>query len=280
MTTITACIPYFNNKDTINAVINSIKSQDISIQEIIIWDDGSKTSPSDFLYSADVRIKKNSSTQGRGSVRNALCKEANSEFILFCDATNSLPTNFVSMGITHFMNKKCAAVSGLIVNDGSLNGTPIRWRGRHLFKETFEFGTRYQDADHLTTYGTLMRRSTILAIGNFNKSLRHSEDKELGKRLIDAGYKIIGDPRLYVSSKKKDSWLSVLERYWRWYGGVEENMNFPDYLHSIKASFKPMIKEDLRAKDISAALLSFVCPHYGYARAKVREIKGKIERYK
>ena len=57
-------------------------------------------------------------------------------------------------------------------------------------------------------------------------------------------------------------------------------MNFPDYLHSIKASFKPMIKEDLRAKDISAALLSFVCPHYGYARAKVREIKGKIERYK
>ena len=278
MTAITACIPYYNNKNTIRSVVDSIQSQQTSIREIIVWDDGSKESPKELLTFNNVHIKANSITKGRGFVRNALCREASNEIILFCDGTNRLPSNFVNIGITHFQNPMCAAVSGLIINDKSLQGTSIRWRGRHLFKEEFNFGETHQNVHNLTTYGTLIRRSVVLEVGNFNENLWHSEDKELGKRIVAAGYKIIGDPKLFAHSIKHDSWMSVLERYWRWYGGIDGKMNFLDYCHSIKASFKPMIIEDLLANDIPSALLSFVCPHYGYLTAKIRDTRKKIEK--
>ena len=84
-----------------------------------------------------------------------------------------------------------------------LSSLTSRWRGRHLFKESYNFGTEPKEASSLTTYGTLMRRDSVIEVGNFNQNLRHSEDRELGQRLISAGFKIIGDPNLVVYSIKK-----------------------------------------------------------------------------
>jgi cellulose synthase/poly-beta-1,6-N-acetylglucosamine synthase-like glycosyltransferase len=137
----------------------------------------------------------------------------------------------------------------------------------------------YHNTKSLTTYGTILRRSAVLDVGNFNSALRHSEDKDLGKRLLNAGYKIIGDPNLIVYSIKKDSVLSVLERYWRWYGGEGESMCFYDYLMAIKASIRPMIQQDIMASDLKSALISFLCPHYGYCRYLFRKLTGKIQKH-
>ena len=142
------------------------------------------------------------------------------------------------MALSHFNNDKVSAVSGLINNNSNVDSFASKWRGRHLFKENHHFGKQVHDAKSLTTYGTILRRSAVMDVGNFNPSLRHSEDKDLGKRLLDAGYKIIGDPNLVVYSIKKDSVLSVLERYWRWYGGEDESMSLNDYWNAIKASIK------------------------------------------
>ena len=150
--------------------------------------------------------------------------------------------------------------------------------GRHLFKENHQFPSHVHDATSLTTYGTIFRRSAVIDVGNFNSSLRHSEDKDLGKRLLNDGYKIIGDPNLVVYSIKKDSVLSVLERYWRWYGGEDERMSFLDYCYAIKASIRPMIQQDLNANDWAAAFISFLCPHYGYIRHLYRKFTGKLQK--
>ena len=40
-------------------------------------------------------------------------------------------------------------------------------------------------------------------------------------------------------------------------GGEDERMSIQDYLHAIKSSIKPMIQQDLKAKDWRAALVSF-----------------------
>jgi hypothetical protein len=113
-----------------------------------------------------------------------------------------------------------------------------------------------------------MRRCSIEEVGNFDASLTHSEDQELGTRLIKAGYSLLGIPSLVAYSIRHDTLTSVLERYWRWYGGVDSKMGLLDYFHAIKASFKPMIHQDLKSRDLASALISFACPHYGYLRAK------------
>ena len=71
---------------------------------------------------------------------------------------------------------------------------------RHLFKEDHIWGEKPLLASSLSTYGTLMRKEAVLSVGNFDPNLVHSEDQELGSRLIKAGFSIVGDPSLVVYS--------------------------------------------------------------------------------
>jgi GT2 family glycosyltransferase len=273
-----ACIPYHNNFSTLPTVLKSVIDNGVSLENILVIDDGSSQKAFKVCEHFRIQFLENEDCMGRGHVRSqaiSLCKK---KFILFCDATNRLPKNFLQSSIKHFENDRVAAVSGKISNDIELSSLTSRWRGRHLFKESYNFGTEPKEASSLTTYGTLMRRDSVIEVGNFNQNLRHSEDRELGQRLISAGFKIIGDPNLVVYSIKKDSISSVLERYWRWYGGENESMSFGTYLKSIKGSFRPMIQQDINDCDWATALISFICPHYGYIRHLFRKITGKLQR--
>jgi GT2 family glycosyltransferase len=276
---ISAYIPAFNEdaKMLLN-VVDSIYHQSLKPNYITILDDGSTPKIKFPNSSPKFEIYNNNSNRGRGFIRRLAIEEAQTELILFCDSTNLVPSDFIESAIQHFNDPKVAAVSGKIANESNACSMALNWRGRHLFKQDHDFGKICHDARSLTTYGTLLRRSAVLDVGNFNPSLRHSEDKDLGKRLLNAGYKIIGDPNLVVYSIKKDSVFSVLERYWRWYGGEDESMSSKDYWKAIKASIKPMIQEDLKAKDWRAAFVSFICPHYGYLRHLYRKFTGKLQK--
>jgi cellulose synthase/poly-beta-1,6-N-acetylglucosamine synthase-like glycosyltransferase len=275
--TISACIPTLNNFDTLESVLTSINSQTYSIDRISVFDDGSSSSMSEICQSVGVRYETSDLQNGRGFVRNHFIEDSTTDLVLFCDATNKVPTTFVEQAIPHFTNPSVAAVSGKIANDPTMTGTVASWRSRQLFKSQFDFGSSAHEASSLTTYGTILRKSAVMEVGNFDPALKHSEDKELGVRLMNAGYKIIGDPSLIVYSIKKDSIFSVLERYWRWYGGINESMSLRAYFHAIKASFRPMIEQDLKNGDWGSALISLLCPHFGFFRSKFRRITGKAQ---
>ena len=271
---VSACIPYHNNFSTLPTVLQSVLDNGVSMENILVIDDGSSQKASKVCERFQIQCLENEVCMGRGHVRSqavSLCKK---KFILFCDATNRLPNSFLQTSIKHFENERVAAVSGKISNDINLKNLTSRWRGRHLFKESHNFGIKPMETLSLATYGTLMRRDSTLAVGNFNPSLRHSEDKELGDRLVGAGFKILGDPNLTIYSLSKDSIFKVLERYWRWYGGVHEKMTIADYFHAMKSSLKPMVQEDLRKADWPCALISLICPHYGFARSVYRNLLG------
>jgi len=275
---ISAHIPFFNNIDTLEQVIKSISSEGIKFRDINIYNDGSDIDPSSICESTNTKLHQFKKNKGRGFVRNKAACDAESDLILFCDATNVLSEHFIEDALNYFDQNQVAAVSGKISNHPNLNNFSSTWRGRHLFKGSFNFGSIAQEASSLTTYGTILRRSAVLTVGNFNPELVHSEDKELGNRLLKAGYKIIGDPNLTVYSIKKDTIFSVLERYWRWYGGTGEKFTLKDYWHAIKASFRPMMQEDIIANDWRSAFISFLCPHYGFLRHLYRKLSGKIQK--
>jgi cellulose synthase/poly-beta-1,6-N-acetylglucosamine synthase-like glycosyltransferase len=275
---ISAHIPFFNNIDTLEQVIQSISSEGINLRDVSIYDDGSSTDPSSICKSTNTTLHQYKRNKGRGFIRNKATSDAESDLILFCDATNLLSDKFIENALHYFEQKQVAAVSGKISNHPSIKNFSSAWRGRHLFKDRYDFGPIAQEASSLTTYGTILRRSAVLDVGNFNPELVHSEDKELGNRLLKAGYRIIGDPNLTVYSIKKDTIFSVLERYWRWYGGTGEKFTLKDYWHAIKASFRPMMQDDIRANDWRSAFISFLCPHYGFFRNLYRKLSGKTQK--
>ena len=275
---ISICIPTYNSEKTIASVLQSAIFQNFPVDQIVVLDDCSNDRTLSLILGYNVKIIKGSKNVGRGAIRKMAIEIVDSDFILFCDSTNLLPQDFIEVSINAFKDKRIAAVSGRISNDKSLKGHVANWRSRHLFKQNFNFGSSYLEASSLTTYGTILRRSAVLDVGNFNPELIHSEDKELGNRLLNAGYKIIGDPNLTVYSIKKDTIFSVLERYWRWHGGTDEKFTVKDYWHAIKASFRPMMQEDIKANDWESAFISFLCPHYDFLRYLYRGLSGKIQK--
>jgi hypothetical protein len=204
-------------------------------------------------------LKKNN---GRGFVRNLAVRECKNELILCCDATNSLDANFLRIATTHLIDAPdICSVSGIIKAKKHL-GTVCRWRSRHLFKEDIKYSEGQITKTRLVTYGTLVRKSMILHAGNFDPKYKHSEDEELGERLIATGYKSIGDPALITFSEITNSLDQVLERHWRWHVGKDEKLNLFSFINLFRSSLNPMLVQDLKANDFAASLISLIYPFF------------------
>lgn len=212
--------------------------------------------------------------RGRGPVRALAIDCSEYEYVACCDATNYLPSDYVAKALDWFIDSRVAAVCGPI-SQVSSKTLADRWRGRHLFK-TMATPTVQHKAP-LSTYGCVVRTSAVREVGNFNVRLRHSEDADLGQRLLDAGYEVIFDPSLCVYSGVSNSVYEVLERYWRWHGGREESTSIIGYVRQFWYSLRFMVPLDLRDRDYASALISIICPHYQFWKSWWRQCAGRVQ---
>ena len=262
MASVSACIPCFNHWKTVPDAIESIRQQSVPVEEILVVDDGSTTPfPYPNLTEAgNIRLHRNEENRGRGYSRAVSTQMLSSEFILTLDATNTLESGFVEKALPHFEDPTVAAVSGTLTSD-DLDSLTNRWRARHLFREN-SLADSPEPCSMLITYGTLLRRSAIEKAGGFNPDLRYKEDQDMGERLAEAGYVVIGDPAIKIFPNVTNTLPQLLERYARWYMDPEDKPSLRGYLHNIRASFRPMMQTDLREGDPAAALISFLAPHF------------------
>ena len=62
-------------------------------------------------------------------------------------------------------------------------------------------------------------------------------------KFVKNGYYMIGDSEAKIFSLKQDTFHSLMERYSRWYMDSNETPKLSAYLHNIKASLNPMMKD-------------------------------------
>lgn len=265
-------IPCYNNASTIVDAIEGLRNQSMPVDEIFVVDDGSTDKSVKVTRETGVEVVVHSRNLGRGATRRDAMEKARHEFVLCCDATNSLEPDFLKKAIRHFKSEEVCSVSGRIMGKKPRSAVD-RWRSRHLFKEQVVFPKSSQ-SKMLITYGTLMRRSSVLEVGNFNANLRHTEDHELGNRLLAAGHQIWGDSTLIVTSLVRNTLREIMERYWRWHAGKDEKFHLGTYWHDIKGSIKPMASTDLAQKDWICACISLMSPHYRF----LKTIKNAVAR--
>ena len=270
---ISAYVPCYNNEATIEASVHSLLNQTLKPNEVFVIDDGSTDQTRERASSTGVEVLTNGENFGRGYTRARAVDRAKFEFILCCDATNILEPDFLEKTLPYMENPEVASISGHL-RSAEARGTVWRWRSRHLFKEDIVPGPPFPTS-MLITYGTLMRIAPILKVGNFNPTLTHTEDHELGLRLHAAGYKILGSPDAVIRSIAPTTLWKTLERYWRWYAGVDEKVSIRNYLHTIKGSIRPMAEKDIANRDFAAALISLLCPHYCMWKSLSRKLAGK-----
>jgi GT2 family glycosyltransferase len=185
--------------------------------------------------------------------------------VLCCDATNVLERNFLERLLPWFADAAVAAAFGMITQPAARTAVD-RWRGRHLFKLDVPHAIRHRAL--LSTFGAVVRASAAASVGGYDARQRHSEDADLGRRLLAAGFGVVYDPRAHVTSIASNTVAAVLERYWRWYAGDGRPVGWTTYRRNVSYSLVGMVLKDLRAGDPQSALISLACPHYQFLKSR------------
>jgi glycosyltransferase involved in cell wall biosynthesis len=255
----TAYIPCYNAAATIRRAVESVLAQTIRPAETLIVDDGSIDGSTDAVRDLDVRVVALPRNAGRGAARARAMSEARHDYVLCCDATNILDPRFVEQAMAWFAGAQVAAVFGRITQ-GPGTSVVDRWRGRHLYK--IDIAQQVNERASLGTGAALMRASAVESVGGYDRTLRHTEDADLGARLLAAGWSVVYDPRLTFTSISSNTLAQVLERHWRWHAGTVPTASWREYRKSIGYSIKCMARDDLRAGDPLSIPISLVTPHY------------------
>lgn len=257
----------YNNESTILESVNSLKNQTLKLNEIYVIDDGSVDNSVSILQNNGIRVYQNLKNKGRGYSRNRAIKLAKHEYVLCCDATNSLSNDFVAKSINYLeKNPMTSSISGRLVAKQKKTSIDA-WRSKHLFKEDVVYPSGVQKTSLLITYGTLMRKKHILECNNFDPLLTKNEDYELGCKLIKKGFKLLGHTDVFIYSTISNTLLQTMERYWRWHFSRDKHMSFFNYLKLIKACFNPMAISDLKEYKFGLFLISMILPHYCFYKS-------------
>ena len=262
--TISGIIPAYNAESTLKEVIIALKTQTVSLGEIIVIDDGSNDRTAAIASNCDCQLIKNSIVQGRGSARNIGVKNTDAELILFCDSSNLIAPDFVEKAIYHFKDPLISAVFGRIKNDKTLKDPYSRWRAKHLFREHLPHRNDVHEVKCLITYAAILRKNAIEKVGNFDERLKKCEDIDLGKKLTAKGFKIVSDPSLCAYSIRRETMFSLCLRFNRWFSSDSENSFrvIPTFWNTLRSCYRIYAKEDLKSRDFGTLAISLLMPFW------------------
>ncbi|MDC0368080.1 glycosyltransferase [Opitutales bacterium] len=256
---VSVIVLYFNDVK-ISETIKSLENQTIKPKEIIIIDDYSDIPINENLVNPNCRIIRNTRNMGRGHSRNLGIKECKSEFVVFCDSSNSLCENFIEKALSSLANKNISAVFGRIIGNEDHTDICSKWRERNLFLETYPSSKLPYEVKSLSTYSVMLRKSHILSVGNFAQNLRQFEDHDLGERILKQGYKILFDPLVHCISNKRDNLFQLATRVDRWYSPSSEGLNLKSFNNLLKTALSIWAKRDIQSRELSGVMISLSLP--------------------
>jgi GT2 family glycosyltransferase len=274
MSNTTAIVPCCNNELSIRQVLEAIRLQSLEVDTILVIDDASNDNSRAIAVDAGAKVIAVKKRSGRGAIRAIGVEQCDENIYMSCDATICLDESFFANAMKWLNeDESVAAVFGRLV-DRHPRGLTGRWRARHLHKQHLE--QRPSQYASLCTGAYAIRTDAIRKVGNFNSKLRHSEDVELGDRLLKAGYKVVFEPKCIAHPLVRNTIAQCLERHWRWYVARHGRMTLTDLCRWAGLAWRSMLVEDMRAKDPAAAVISLILPFHHWWRSQWEKANRKI----
>jgi len=194
-----AVIPSYNAEKYIIEAISSLLQQSILLEKIIIVDDGSTDNTLRLIhqyFSAEINAGKVilhelSVNSGVSNARNIGVSLANTDWILFLDADDTLHTDALRHLLSRAIDLNVEpakpyhlihAAYQLIDHESQVVSDPFTWR-QVGFDETLGWAF-YRN--QISTSGLLVERQKFVSLGGFDQSLIHNEDFELWLRFAQS----------------------------------------------------------------------------------------------
>ena len=188
---ISVVIPTFNRLIYLERAIKSVLNQTISVNEIIIVDDGSDDGTSEFVHSNYPNIKYIfQSNSGVSAARNTGIKAASSNWIAFLDSDDAWVTNKIQKQITELeLNPEmnfCHSNEIWI-----RNGKVIKQKNTHKKFGGFIFN-KCLDKCRISPSTVICRKSLLIKLNGFDEDLAICEDYDLWLRITS------NNPVIYI----------------------------------------------------------------------------------
>lgn len=207
-------IAAFNAQRTIAETLDSVLAQTEADFEIVAIDDGSTDETLKILlgYAAlDERIRVASqSNQGVSAARNLGVSKARGELLAFLDADDVWHADKLARHAElHASDVSIEASFARIAFCPDTDGALSAGRTRSSVPERYcELEDVIIENAVCTMSNLVVERAALLAVGGFNRSMRHVEDQDLLARLVGEGHLMRGIPETLVGYRMSADGLS------------------------------------------------------------------------
>ena len=218
---VTAVIPAYNEEKTIAATVKSVLAADYEKLDVIVVDDGSKDKTYQILkreFGDNPRVKIiTKENGGKHSALNEGIAAARSDYLLLIDADTIIAPDCVKLMVSHFTDKRVAAVSGN-TRVGNVHNLITRFqrveyiRDFNLIKNGM---SRFNAMAVVPGALGMWRKSAVVECGCFSPDTL-GEDRDLTMALLDRGYKAVFEPLAFSETESPDTLRGFVRQRFRW----------------------------------------------------------------
>lgn len=240
-------IPVYNGEKTIKEVIDSVKSQSFSFDEVIVINDCSTDNTEEILNTfPDIKIINNKNNKGLSYCRNVAINETRNEIIAAIDADVVLNEYWLENIIKNL--KDDTVMCGGNLSEKYINNNYNNWRSVNYMQNWGNEDTI--NPAYLYGCNTIQLKKIWKKVGGYDEKLKsNGEDIDYCRRI-----KNLGNYDLFYNSKAKclhlqnDDLKSISKRVWRYhsYGYKIKKPSFYRFVKLIIKQFKFFISRSIK----------------------------------
>lgn len=262
MLSATVVIATYNRGALLVGLLKDLDAQHHRSFDIVIIDDGSKEPASQHIhpqhYKTKVRLERQPNG-GAAAARDHGISLASGDVIIILDDDMSVGPDFVAAHLQEH-DQGFAVVLGNIRPAPQLDHMPLfeRFHQHQLdsFIDEHRFTREVHDGTALCTGNVSFRRELYLSVGGFDKSLKRSEDRELGVRFQQSGAKMVFSEQAKSVHRSDHESLDVWMKRALLYGIYDSKISekHPQLLESDPWRFLGMVNPVSRPLLVAAAI--------------------------
>lgn len=212
-------IPAYNAADTIADQLDALCQQvDAPEFEVIIADNGStdtlRGAVEPFKQRLNVRVIDASAKKGQSFARNLAVWEAQTNFILSCDADDIVGEHWVNKIYQHISTSDCQVATPIAVFYPHLVETgPHKYSGNISTEPHISLDYKIFAQSSSTGY----RRSTFIEIGGMDETYdRGCEDIDFSWRMVESGRSLVWEQEALLFYRARDEEKDLFMQFFRY----------------------------------------------------------------